>query len=187
VPEGDAVVPVVNRLQPAFDLVIATQDWHPANHVSFAVLHPGKQEGDVIKVDGLPQALWPVHCVQNTRGANFVPTLETRRIAKVIQKGADPELDSYSGFFSNGHRKATELETYLKTCGVTDVHIAGLATDYCVKATALDAAKLGFRTHLVEDACRGVNLNAGDVAHAIEEMKQAGVEICREADIVTTA
>ena len=183
VPDGDAVVPVANRLQQVFDLVIATQDWHPANHVSFAAQHAGRKPGDVIELDGLEQTLWPVHCVQNTFGASLVPALDTRRITTVIHKGTDPGLDSYSGFFSNGHRQATGLEGYLRDHGVTEVFLAGLATDYCVKATALDAAQLGFKTHLVEDGCRAVDLRPGDVTRAIKEMRQAGVAIRREAEV----
>lgn len=184
VPHGDAVVPVVNRLQPAFDMVVASQDWHPANHCCFAAQHPGKQPGEVVEVNGFPQVLWPVHCVQNSRGAELVPSLHTGRIAKIIKKGTDPGLDSYSAFFSNGHRRATDLESYLKDCGTTDVFVAGLATDYCVKATALDAARLGFKTHLVEEGCRGVALHSGDVPQALEEMKQAGIKICHETEII---
>jgi len=179
VPGGDAVVPVCNKLTLAFDLVAATQDWHPANHGSFAANHPGRKAADVIDLNGLPQILWPVHCVQDTLGAAFLPTLDTGRVDRVFQKGTDPGIDSYSGFFDNGHRKATGLGDYLKSKGVTDVFVAGLATDYCVKFTALDSLRLGFKTHLVEDACRGVSLKPGDVDRAIDEMKRAGVEIVR--------
>jgi nicotinamidase/pyrazinamidase len=177
VPDGDAVVPAINRLQPVFELVVATQDWHPANHGSFAANHPGKRPGDIIELNGLPQILWPVHCVQNTRGAEFVPALNSTRIRRVFQKGTDPGIDSYSGFFDNGHRKATGLGDYLKGEGITDVYIAGLATDYCVKFTALDAIGLGFKTWLIADACRGVNLDPRDSKKAIDEMKSKGVEV----------
>ena len=177
VPEGDKVIPVANRLQTHFDLVLATQDWHPAEHGSFAANHPGKQPGDIIDLNGLRQILWPVHCVQNTPGAAFAPGLDTSRFTQVFQKGTDPGIDSYGAFFDNGHRKATGLGDFLKARKVTDVFIAGLATDYCVKFTALDAVALGFRTHLLADACRGVNLNPDDVARAIAEMKTAGVQV----------
>ena len=183
VPDGDAVVPVCNRLQRPFDLIVATQDWHPANHGSFAANHPGHKTGEVIEVNGLKQVLWPVHCVQNTPGAAFAPGLDMSRVSRIFQKGTDPAIDSYSGFFDNGHRKATGLDEYLKSKGVTDVYIVGLATDYCVKFTALDARSLGFNTFLVEDACRGVNLRHGDVADAIGEMKRAGVLLTRLAVI----
>jgi nicotinamidase/pyrazinamidase len=177
--EGGQIVPIVNRIQSQFDLVVATQDWHPANHGSFAANHPGKKPGEVIELGGLRQILWPVHCVQNTVGAAFVPALNMKQVAEVFQKGTDALIDSYSEFFDNGHRKATGLGDFLKARKVTDVFIAGLATDYCVKFTALDAIGLGFKTHLVEEACRGVNLKSGDVAKAIEEMAVAGVKMVK--------
>ena len=177
VPRGDDVLPLANRLQSRFPLVIATQDWHPANHAGFANNHPGRQPGDVIDLHGLPQVLWPVHCVQNTSGADFAPLLERQRIQRVFQKGTDPEIDSYSGFFDNGHRKSTGLGDYLREVGVQHVTLLGLATDYCVKATALDARTLGFATTLVVDACRGVELTPGDCERAIEEMRRADVRI----------
>src|SRR3954464_12124852 len=142
VPQGDLVIPIINRLQEKFELIIATQDWHPANHGSFAANHPGCRIGEMIDLNGLPQILWPMHCVQNTAGAEFAPTLETDRIERIFQKGTDPAIDSYSGFFDNGHRKATGLGDYLKQRGVKSIYIAGLATDYCVKFTALDARAL---------------------------------------------
>lgn len=177
VPEGDRVIPVVNRLLGRFDLIVATQDWHPPDHGSFAANHPGRKAGEVIELNGLPQILWPVHCVQNTPGAEFHPGLERSRIDRVFQKGTDPAIDSYSGFFDNGRRKATGLADFLREQHVSDVFVCGLATDYCVKATALDAAALGLRTHLVEDACRGVERRPGDVARAIAEMRAAGVMV----------
>ncbi|MEW6159654.1 MAG: bifunctional nicotinamidase/pyrazinamidase [Verrucomicrobiota bacterium] len=187
VPEGDLIVPLVNQLQGHFDLVAATQDWHPANHGSFASNHPGKKPGDIIELNGLEQILWPVHCVQLTPGANFVARLDRSKLATVIPKGTDAGIDSYSGFFDNGHRKATGLNDFLRGRGVTDVFVAGLATDYCVKFTALDALGLGFKTHLIEDACRGVNLRPGDVPRAVEEMRAAGVEILQSRDIFERA
>lgn len=183
VPQGDQVVVTCNELQKRFDLVVATQDWHPLDHGSFAANHPGKRIGDLIDLNGLPQILWPVHCVRNTPGAAFVPDLERRRVARVFQKGTDPATDSYSGFFDNGHRKATGLADYLRFRGVTDVYVAGLATDYCVKFTALDARQLGFGTHIAVDACRGVNLTPGEVDRAIEEMRRAGVGISNSGEI----
>ena len=186
VPEGDRIVPLVNELQSKgrFDLVVATQDWHPPGHGSFAASHAGKRVYDAIDLNGLPQVLWPVHCVQGTPGAAFVPGLDTRRIKKVFQKGTDPAIDSYSGFFDNGHRKSTGLGDYLRQQGVTDVYVCGLATDYCVKFTALDARQLGFRTWLIEDASRGVNVKPGDVSRAVEEMKAAGVTVVKSSEIL---
>ncbi len=177
VPEGDAVVPVANALQRRFDLVVATQDWHPADHASFAASHPGRAPGEVIDLDGLAQVLWPVHCVQGTWGADFHPALDRTRIARVFRKGTDPRLDSYSGFFDNGRRHATGLAEYLRDRGVNEVFVCGLATDYCVKFTALDAAELGFATRVVLDACRGVDLHPGDICRAVEEMQQRGIAL----------
>jgi nicotinamidase/pyrazinamidase len=183
VPEGDEIIEVVNDLQVRFDLVVATQDWHPHDHGSFAVNHPGRKPGDVIELSGLRQILWPAHCVQGTRGAAFVGLLHTGRIDRVFQKGTDPNLDSYSGFFDNGHRRSTGLGDYLKAQGVTDVYIAGLATDYCVKFTALDARRLGLNALLIEDATRGVNLRPGDSTAAIEEMRRAGVDVVQSHQV----
>ncbi|HLP78182.1 MAG TPA: bifunctional nicotinamidase/pyrazinamidase, partial [Candidatus Paceibacterota bacterium] len=135
VPDGDAVIPVANRLQAAFPLVVATQDWHPANHGSFAANHPGRKVFEQIDLNGLPQTLWPVHCVQNTRGAELAAALNRDRIAKVFPKGTDATIDSYSGLFDNGHRKSTGLGEWLKARGATEVFVCGLATDYCVKFT----------------------------------------------------
>jgi len=175
VPEGDQVVPIANRVQPLFDMVVATQDWHPRDHGSFAANHPGHQPGEVIDLNGLSQILWPVHCVQNTPGAEFVPGLEMSHVARIFHKGTDPAIDSYSGFYDNGHRKATGLGDYLKSQRVDDVYVMGLATDYCVKFTALDAVQQGFRTFLIPDGCRGVNLQPDDSKKAIEQMQRAGV------------
>jgi nicotinamidase/pyrazinamidase len=177
VPHGDEVIPVANRVQRAFELVVATQDWHPADHGSFAATHPGRNVGERATLGGLPQVLWPVHCVQHTRGAELAAALDTTRLARVFPKGTEPEIDSYSGFFDNGHRKATGLGDYLRARGVTEVFVLGLATDYCVKATALDARQLGFATRLIVDGCRGVELSAGDIERALAELRAAGVEM----------
>ena len=183
VSEGNAVVPIANQLMPKFELVVATQDWHPVNHKSFASQNEDLTIGDVFELNGLPQIVWPDHCVQNTHGSEFVADLNRDLITKVFPKGTDPEVDSYSGFFDNDHRGATGLAAYLKDKNVTEVFVMGLATDYCVKFTALDAVQLGFKTKLVLDGCRGVELNAGDIEKAIEEMKHAGVEIVRSTEI----
>jgi nicotinamidase/pyrazinamidase len=177
VPNGDEVVPIANRLAQQFELVVATQDWHPANHGSFAANHPGHRVGDNIDLNGSPQILWPVHCVQETVGAQFAPALNTRRFTRVFRKGADSRIDSYSGFFDNGHRRSTGLGEFLRQQKVATVCIMGLATDYCVKFTALDALAEGFAVSLVEDGCRGVDLAPGDSARAIGEMKQRGVTV----------
>lgn len=186
VTRGDEVLSVANRMQSHFDLVVATQDWHPADHGSFAANHPGTEPGQVIEVNGLQQILWPVHCVRETRGAAFAGSLDTGRIARVFQKGTDPNYDSYSGFFDNGHKVATGLGDYLKHMKVTEVYVLGLATDYCVKFTALDALSLGFGTHLIEDGCRGVELKAGDVERAVADMRSAGVRVNCSGDVGST-
>lgn len=186
VPDGDAVIPVANKLQVVFPLVVATQDWHPLDHGSFAASHPGKKVFEQIELNGLPQTLWPVHCVQNTKGADLANALDRNRIAKIFPKGTNAGIDSYSGLFDNGHRKSTGLGEWLKVQGVTEVFVCGLATDYCVNFTALDAVGLGFKTHFIEDASRGVNLRPDDVKNATEEMKRAGITIVQSADLLKT-
>ncbi|TWT35993.1 nicotinamidase/pyrazinamidase [Posidoniimonas corsicana] len=177
VPNGDEVVAVANRLMPEYELVVATQDWHPADHQSFASQHDGHAVGEVISVDGLEQILWPDHCVQGTPGAEFAAALNTEGVDHVIRKGTDRMIDSYSGFFDNDHRKATGLGDYLKGRGVTAVDVMGLATDYCVKFTALDAVGLGLSVRLLTEGSRGVELTPGDCNAAIHQMKEAGVRI----------
>ena len=182
VPDGDQVIEVANRMLERYPLAIATQDWHPPDHRSFAAEH-GLPVGDVVDLDGLPQVLWPVHCVQGTPGAELAADLEVGRIARVVRKGTDPRVDSYSGFFDNGRRRATELDQYLREHGVEGVDILGLATDYCVKFTALDAASLGYQTRVIVDGCRGVELQPGDVENAIAELLEAGVKTVDSAAV----
>lgn len=179
VPGGEEVVPLANQLAKTFPLVVATQDWHPANHQSFASQHPGMKVGETFELNGLPQVAWPDHCIQNTTGADFLPRLNTESIDRVFKKGLDPLIDSYSGFFDNGHRHATGLGEYLKVQQVTEVVVMGLATDYCVRFTALDAVSLGFKTSLILDGCRGVDLKSGDIQRAIDEMQAAGVTLVK--------
>ncbi len=173
--DGDAVIPVANRMMNRFDCIIATQDWHPACHRSFASVH-GKQPGEIIDLEGLRQVLWPDHCVQHSQGAEFAPGLQTDRFEKIFQKGANPSIDSYSGFWDNGRRQNTGLAAYLKKRGVTHLWIMGLATDYCVKFTVLDALEEGFQVNLVLEGCRGVELNPGDCDKAVQAMTQAGAK-----------
>ena len=181
--EGDVIVPIIDRILSAFDCVVATQDWHPANHLSFAINHPGHQVGDIIELGGLPQVLWPVHCVQNTAGAAFHRAFDISGLDAVFQKGIDPEIDSYSGFFDNNRGRSTGLGDYLNKRGVGTVYICGLATDYCVQATALDALALGFETFVISDACRGVDLQPGDSEKALADLAQAGAKIVSSAQI----
>jgi nicotinamidase/pyrazinamidase len=184
VPDGHEVIPLANRLAQHFDLVIATQDWHPPGHGSFAASHPGKRPGDTVELDGLTQVLWPTHCVQGSRGAELASSLDTGKVTRVFRKGTDPSLDSYSGLFDNAHRKSTGLDAFLREQGVTDLYVAGLATDYCVKHTAQDAKKLGFNVFVVADACRGVNLQPRDSERALAELKQQGVHIVNSKDVL---
>jgi len=183
VPEGNLVVPIINGIAPHFDLVVATQDWHPADHLSFAANHPGREVGEVVELGGAPQVLWPVHCVQGSAGAEFATGLATERFARVFRKGTDRTVDSYSGFFDNDHAHATGLDAWLAEQGVEAVTVCGLATDYCVKFTALDAHALGLPTTLVRDACRGVNLAPGDAERATAEMAAAGVTIVDSGEL----
>ncbi len=182
VAEGDKIVPIINRLMPLFDQVIATQDWHPAGHASFASVQ-GKSPGELIELNGAAQIMWPDHCVQGSFGAEFIATLNTDALDFVVQKGTNSNIDSYSGFFDNQRLQATGLADYLRAHGLTDLYIVGLATDYCVKFTALDAAELGFNTWVVVDACRGVNLNPGDVDSALQEMQQAGCTLIQSSQL----
>jgi len=179
VPDGDHVVPVANRLIPQFELVVATKDWHPPNHGSFASQHPGRKVGETIQLNGLDQILWPDHCVQNTPGADCVSALDAVGVDQVILKGTDAGIDSYSGFFDNARRKSTALADFLHDRNVTRVCLMGLATDYCVKFTVMDALDVGFQVDLIEDGCRGVNLRPDDAARAIDEMQKAGARIIR--------
>lgn len=186
VPGGDEVLPLANRLMRRFNLVAATQDWHPLDHGSFASNHLGKKPGDQILLAGREQILWPVHCVKNSSGAEFAPGLETARIDNVFRKGEDPSVDSYSGFFDNGRRRSTGLAEFLRNRGVRGVYIAGLATDYCVKYTALDAKGQGFDAYVIADACRGVELHPGDVQQALSELIQAGVQMLKASDVISS-
>lgn len=185
VPEGDRIVPIVNRLMASghYDLVVASQDWHPANHGSFASQHPEKSPFEMGELSGKPQMLWPDHCVQQTEDAEFHPDLETGRIAYIQRKGQNPAVDSYSAFRDNDHAALTGLAAWLRHKGVTELDLCGLATDYCVKFSALDAVDMlpGVRIRFIEDASRGID--AKGVAAAIAEMKAAGVETVSSTEI----
>ncbi len=185
VPRGDEIIPLANKFQAGFELILATQDWHPADHGSFAANHPGKKPGDRIVLDGIEQILWPVHCVQNTRGAEFAASFDTKRIAHVFQKGIDPCIDSYSTFFDNAHRRSTGLSDYLKERSVREIYLLGLALDYCVKYSALDAQQLGFDAHVIVDACRGIELESGDLEKALNEMKEAGATLLQGRELLS--
>jgi nicotinamidase/pyrazinamidase len=177
------VIAVANRLMPAYPLVVATQDWHPAGHQSFASAHPGRSVGDVVDLHGMQQILWPDHCVQDTAGAELCGDLDRRRIAAVVRKGTDPQFDSYSGFHDNGRQKSTGLARLLRDRGATGVDVMGLATDYCVKFTVLDALAEGFDTSLLITGCRGVERQPGDCARAIEAMQKAGARMVGQTPV----
>jgi nicotinamidase/pyrazinamidase len=183
VPQGDEVIPLANELQRRFELVLATQDWHPPDHGSFAANHPGKKPGDRIILDGIEQILWPIHCVQNTFGAEFAGAFDTSRIAHVFHKGVDPLIDSYSTFFDNAHRRHTGLAHHLEKRSIKDIYLMGLALDYCVKYSALDARQLGLNTHVILDGCRGIELEPGDIGRALDEMKRAGAVLLKSSDL----
>lgn len=177
VPRGDEIISVVNRLIPAFPVVAASRDWHPPDHGSFAANHPGQALYSVIELNGLSQKLWPVHCVQHTPGADLPAALDPSRLDRVFLKGVDPAIDSYSAFFDNARRRATGLHEWLAGRGVSEVFVCGLATDYCVRFTVLDAIELGWPTTVIADACRGLEAQPGDSARALETMRQAGARV----------
>jgi nicotinamidase/pyrazinamidase len=184
VKEGDAILPLINEIiHYPFDVIVATKDWHPSDHGSFANNHEGKKPGNHIQLGGLDQILWPPHCVQGTWGAEFSPGWDTTRIDKVFYKGTDPLIDSYSTFYDNGHRKSTGLENFLREKGVKDVFIAGLTTDYCVAYSVLDALQLGFHPYVIVDACRGVNLHPDDTKKAIATMREGGAVLLSFKDL----
>ncbi|MGE3608358.1 MAG: bifunctional nicotinamidase/pyrazinamidase [Bacteriovoracaceae bacterium] len=166
VPHSEGIVNIINRIQSKFDLILATQDWHPLNHQSFASNHSEKKVFDKIMLHGLEQILWPNHCVQNTEGANFPKELQTSRIEAIFRKGTDPEIDSYSAFYDNGHRKSTGLSGYLKEKKFTELYFCGLAADVCVYSTITDAVAEGFECYLIEDATAPLDL------HHYQELKQ---------------
>lgn len=174
VSEGDMIIPIVNRIAPEFGIVVATKDWHPNEHISFASRH-GKTPFETIEVDSGTHVLWPDHCIQGEPGASLHPELDQRPLSMVLHKGTKRELDSYSAFLENDHATPTGLEGYLRAHGISRVFICGLATDVCVKFSALDAVQAGFETYVIEDACRGVDVPEGSVDSALHEMTEAGV------------
>lgn len=171
VPEGDKIVGLINDLQDKFDLVIATQDWHPKGHASFASSHQNAEKFSVLKLNGLDQVMWPDHCIQNSKGAEFHPDLETAAIEAIFRKGTNPEIDSYSGFFDNAHLKATGLSGYLKEKGASDLFFVGLAGEYCVYFSVIDSIEEGFSATLIEDGTRAINN---------EEFEKAKIDILRK-------
>ncbi|HJT34368.1 MAG TPA: bifunctional nicotinamidase/pyrazinamidase [Pirellulales bacterium] len=182
VTDGQAIVALINALQPCFDMVVATQDWHPPDHVSFAESYPGTHVGEEIEIDGRRQILWPVHCIAGSPGAALAGGLETARIERMFRKGVDRQLDSYSGFYDDG-RVSTGLGDYLRQRRATELYLCGLALEYCVRATALDAQDQGFKTHIIVDATRALEAAPGDMARAIESLQAAGVELLMSDEV----
>lgn len=176
VPDGDEIVPTINKLINVFNIVIQTQDWHPADHSSFASSHEGKDPYDTITVDYGEQVLWPDHCVQGSMGAEFHPDLNPLKTQVIIRKGFRKAIDSYSTFFENDQKTSTGLTGYLKERGITDLYTVGLATDFCVKWSVLDGIDEGFNMYIVEDAVKGIDLN-GSLELAWKEMKEKGVNV----------
>jgi len=183
VPDGDAVVPLINQLAARFSHVVLTQDWHPNGHRSFASAHPGRSPFETIEVAYGPQTLWPDHCVQGSPGADFHADLQTTCAELILRKGFRPEIDSYSAFYENDRKTPTGLTGYLRTRGLSRVYLAGLATDFCVQYSALDAAREGFAPRVIEDACRAIDLE-GSLAAARRAMAEAGVETIESAGLL---
>ncbi|MBN2275854.1 MAG: bifunctional nicotinamidase/pyrazinamidase [Bacteroidales bacterium] len=181
VPEGDKIIQVINRIQDKFDLVIATQDWHPSNHISFASNHKDKKPFEKIEWRGMPQILWPDHCVQNTHGADFPHDLNMAKTEAIFRKGMDWQIDSYSGFYDNGHQKNTGLASYLRERKAKDLFFCGLAADVCVWFSIIDALKEGFYVTLIEDATKPIDVNEFVIIK--EEIKKLGGKIVMSDDI----
>ncbi len=184
VPQGDQIIPIVNELTQRFPLVVATKDWHPEGHISFASRHEGHEPNEVIQVDGLEQHLWPDHCIPGTSGAEFHPDLDIREINLILHKGNKPDLDSYSGFFENDQQTPTGLESYLRGLGFTHVYVVGLAEDVCVYFTCMDAARIGFITTLIRDATRPVDIPKGSRDKVLASMQDAGVRFAWSKEFI---
>ena len=179
---GAVIFPINQLVTLPFDACIATKDWHPKNHVSFASTWKKKPKSHIL-VHNIDQTLWPDHCIQNSIGAEFCKDLDTSHFEKVIHKGTETDIDSYSTFFDNEKKRSTGLEKYVKEQGITDLYFAGLTTEYCVLYSVLDALKLGLKAHAILDACKGIELQAGDVQKAIDTMKKSGCECINTEDV----
>jgi nicotinamidase/pyrazinamidase len=180
---GDSIVGAVNSLMTLFDRVVLSQDWHPRGHISFASSWPGRELYDSVEADGIPQVLWPDHCVQGSPGAAFHAGLDSDRASLIVRKGFRPRLDSYSCFFENDRSTPTGLDGWLRGLGLGEIYLAGLATDFCVLYTALDALRLGYSVKVLEDAVRGVDQPPGGAARAIGTMRREGVAFLKSGDL----
>jgi nicotinamidase/pyrazinamidase len=183
VAEGDKIIPIVNALARKFDKVVATQDWHPPGHASFASTH-NKEPYDIITIDEIQQVLWPVHCVTGSFGADFHKDLDLREVDLIIRKGNDLKIDSYSTFLENDKKTVTGLHYYLKGFSIQNLYLCGLATDYCIYYSAMDAKEMGFNVGVILDACRGIDVPAGNIAAAVERMKERGIRIMNHDDLL---
>ena len=182
VPHGDKIIPVVNKLQNYFELIVATQDWHPQDHKSFASNHKDRRPFDVIDLNGLEQTLWPDHCVQGTAGADFPSQLSTNKVEVIFRKGTDPGIDSYGGFYDNGHLKSTGLADYLRGKKVDEIYLTGLAGDICVYYSAMDSLHEGFKTYIIEDATSP--LSAEEFKKTNKRFEEKGGRLIQSADIM---
>ena len=184
VPDGDSILPIINLVQSHFDLVVATQDWHPKKHISFANNHSGKKEFDIITIDGLSQTLWPTHCVQKTPGAALHPKLNDQAIEAIFRKGTSVEIDSYSAFYDNAHLKSTGLTGYLKDKGVREIYFCGLAADICVYFSIIDALNEGFKCIVINEAVQALD---NDVYHQQQiELRKKGVIFIGVKELINT-
>ena len=181
---GDEIISVINSLSPLFPATVATKDWHPGGHVSFASSHKGKAVYDTVDVSGKTQVLWPDHCVRATAGSDFHPALDTKSLNMVIHKGTRINLDSYSAFYDNDHISSTGLDGYIKALNIETVYVCGLALDYCVYFSAMDSVKLGFETVLIQDASRAVNVPDGNREQALNKMKTAGIRLIESTELL---
>jgi len=183
VPGGDKIIPIINKLSGKFEKVVATQDWHPKNHVSFASNHKGKKEYDVIEHKGMEQILWPDHCVPGTQGSEFHPGLDTNNVDLIIRKGTHQDIDSYSAFRENDKKTITGLEGYLGSLEIKKTYICGLALDYCVLYSAMDAKKLGFETYVIIDATKGIDSPEGSINNSLNKMRKIDIKIIESKDL----
>ncbi len=180
---GNAIVAGINNLQKKFDLVVATKDWHPKKHGSFASQHAGKNPFEMSLLGGIDQMLWPDHCTQGSEGAEFIDALDTKKIAHISLKGTNPKVDSYSGFLDNNKTTKTDLDDYLKAKGVTSIYVVGLAADYCVKATAIDGANFNYKTYFVKDLTKAVDPRVENLKKVYSELEENKVNIISSSEI----
>lgn len=184
VPGAGEAISLINRLIPHYPLILATQDWHPLDHTSFAANHKGKKVGEMIEVNGILQILWPVHCVRYTHGAELVSSLNKDEIDSIFFKGTDKWIDSYSAFFDNARKRSTGLAEYLQSRKIEEITIAGVATDYCVLYSTIDALDLGFSVTVIQDACRGIDLHPDDVERSWKTMEEKGAKLITSREIL---